>query len=62
MKQIEKLDLLIIDKLGYIPLHKQGAKLLFQVISICYENKSMIITTNLQFAEWNNVFGNPIFN
>lgn len=60
MKQIEKLDLLIIDELGYIPLHKQGAELLFQVISMCYENKSIIITTNLQFAEWNNVFGDPI--
>jgi len=60
IKQIEKLDLLIIDELGYIPLHKQGAELLFQVISMCYENKNIIITTNLQFAEWNNVFGDPI--
>jgi len=59
MKQFEKLDLLIIDELGYIPLHKQGA-VCFQVISMCYENKSMIITTNLQFAKWNNVFGDPI--
>jgi len=59
-KQIEKLDLLIIDELGYIPLHKQGAELLFQVISMCYEMKSLIITTNLRFGEWNHVFGDPI--
>ena len=59
-KQIEKLDLLILDELGYIPLHKQGAELLFQVISMCYEMKSIIITTNLQFGQWNHVFGDPI--
>lgn len=60
LKQIEKLDLLILDELGYIPLHKQGAELLFQVISMCYESKSIIVTTNLQFSQWNNVFGDPI--
>jgi len=59
-KQIEKLDLLILDELGYIPLHKQGAELLFQVISMCYETKSIVITTNLQFGKWNHVFGDPI--
>lgn len=36
MKQIEKLDLLVLDELGYIPLNKEGAELLFQVISMCY--------------------------
>lgn len=60
IKQIEKLDLLILDELGYIPLHKEGAELLFQVISMCYENKSLVITTNLQFGQWNHVFGDPI--
>lgn len=59
-KQIEKLDLLIIDELGYIPLHKQGAELLFQIISMCYETRSLIVTTNLQFGQWNNVFADPI--
>lgn len=60
IKQFEKLDLLILDELGYIPLHKEGAELLFQVISMCYENKSLVITTNLQFGQWNHVFGDPI--
>lgn len=60
MKQIEQLDLLVLDELGYIPLHKEGAELLFQVISLCYENKSIVITTNLQFGQWNHVFGDPI--
>ncbi|MBT2689234.1 IS21-like element helper ATPase IstB [Bacillus sp. ISL-47] len=59
-KQLEKLDLLILDELGYIPLHKQGGELLFQVISMCYEAKSIIITTILQFGQWNHVFGDPI--
>lgn len=60
MGQIEKLDLLILDEMGYLPLGKEGAELLFQVISMCYEQKSIIITTNLQFGQWNHVFGNQI--
>src|SRR5699024_12722956 len=60
MRQIEKLDLLILDELGYIPLHKAGAELLFQVISTCYESKSLVITTNLQFGQCNHVFGDSI--
>ncbi|MGY0401649.1 ATP-binding protein [Carnobacterium jeotgali] len=60
MKQLSKLDLLILDELGYIPLHKQGGELLFQVISMCYETRSIIITTNLQFGQWNHVFGDQI--
>src|SRR5699024_2373415 len=60
MRQIEKLDLLILDELGYIPLHKEGAELLFQVFSTCYESKSLVITTNLQFGQCNQLFGDPI--
>jgi DNA replication protein DnaC len=59
-KQIEKFDLLILDELGYIPLHKAGAELLFQVISLCYERKSLIITTNLSFSQWNHIFVDQI--
>jgi len=56
MKQFEKLDLLICDEWGYVPIDSDGAKLLFQVISECYERKSVIITTNLEFAQWNDIF------
>ncbi|MGG0645310.1 IS21-like element helper ATPase IstB [Sporosarcina gallistercoris] len=59
-KQIEQLDLLILDEMGYVPLHKQGAELLFQVINMCYEQRSVIVTTNLQFGQWNHIFGDPI--
>ncbi|HBL49629.1 MAG TPA: ATP-binding protein [Firmicutes bacterium] len=56
LKQLEKTDLLICDEWGYIPLDRQGAQLLFQVMSSCYEKKSVIITTNLEFSKWNGIF------
>lgn len=55
-KVFEKLDLLICDEWGYIPVDKDGAKLLFQVVSECYERRSVIITTNLEFGNWNGIF------
>jgi len=56
MRQFEKLDLLICDEWGYVPIDSDGSKLLFQVVSECYERKSLIITTNLEFARWNDIF------
>ena len=56
MRQFEKLDLLICDEWGYVPIDGYGSKLLFQVVSECYERKSLIITTNLEFARWNDIF------
>jgi DNA replication protein DnaC len=56
MRKFEKLDLLICDEWGYVPVDSDGSKLLFQVISECYERKSVIITTNLEFAQWNDIF------
>jgi DNA replication protein DnaC len=56
MKQFDKLDLLICDEWGYVPIDSDGSKMLFQVISDCYERKSVIITTNLEFARWNDIF------
>lgn len=55
-KQLAKTDVLICDEWGYVPLDQAGSKLLFQVISDCYEQRSVIITTNLEFSKWVNVF------
>lgn len=56
LRQIEKAELLICDEWGYIPFEKEGSQLLFQVISECYEKRSLIITTNLEFSRWNGIF------
>ena len=56
LKQLSKIDLLICDEWGYVPLDRDGSKLLFQVISDCYEQRSVIITTNLEFSKWVNIF------
>lgn len=56
MKSLEKCDLLICDEWGYVPIDSTGSKLLFQVIAECYERKSLIITTNLEFTKWNDIF------
>jgi DNA replication protein DnaC len=55
--QLAKLDLLILDELGYVPASKVGAELLFDVISTAYERSSVIVTTNLPFEEWKEVLG-----
>ncbi|MBP2898913.1 IS21-like element helper ATPase IstB [Escherichia coli] len=57
MREMKKVDLLILDELGFIPFHKDGSELLFDLISECYETASVIITTNLEFGQWNTVFG-----
>jgi DNA replication protein DnaC len=56
-KQIAKLNLLIIDEMGFVPFSKTGAELLFELISQRYERGSVLITTNLPFDEWPDVFG-----
>jgi DNA replication protein DnaC len=53
-------DLLILDELGYIPFSKEGGELLFQVLAERQEKGSVIITTNLGFADWTQVFGDPV--
>ena len=56
-KQPTSQNLLIIDELGFVPLSKTGAELLFEVISQRYERGSIIITSNLPFDEWTEIFG-----
>ena len=51
-KKIVQADLLILDEWGYLPLHQEGARMLFDIISTCYETKSIIITTNIEFGKW----------
>ena len=51
------LKLLIIDELGFVPLSRTGAELLFEVFSQRYERGSIMVTTNLPFDEWTEVFG-----
>lgn len=55
-KRLEKMDLIILDEMGYLPFTKEGAELLFQLISEFYEQKSLIITSNLEFSQWNRIF------
>lgn len=57
MTMLGKADLLIVDELGFVPLHRDGAELLFNVIAQAYEKQSIIVTSNLQFGQWNSVLG-----
>lgn len=57
LKDIARAKLLIVDELGYVPLDQEGARLLFQVMSDCYEKRSLVITTNIEFSKWGLVFG-----
>ena len=56
-KKLSRLKLLIIDELGFVPLSRTGAELLFEVFSQRHERGSILVTTNLPFDEWTEVFG-----
>ena len=56
MKKIMKAELIICDEWGYVPLDITGAQLLFELISECYEQRTLIINTNIEFSRWINVF------
>ncbi len=56
-KLLARQELLIVDELGFVPLSKTGAEMLFEVFSQRYERTSTLVTSNLPFAEWTEVFG-----
>lgn len=58
LKRYQKPSLLILDELGYLPIDKTGADLLFQIISQRYEQGSIVITTNRAFKDWPEIFNN----
>ena len=58
--KFEKYDLVICDEFGYVSFDKQGAELLFNHLSLRAGRKSTIITTNLSFDRWEEIFGDPV--
>jgi DNA replication protein DnaC len=56
LKQINRYRLLIIDELGYLPIDKEDSNMFFQLIDMRYERKSTILTTNINFSDWDSVF------
>ncbi len=55
LKKLDKAEVIILDEYGYVPLDRTGAQLLFEIVSDCYEHKSIILNTNLEFSRWVNV-------
>lgn len=60
IKHFNKYKVLVLDELGYLPIDKEDSKLFFQLIDKRYEKKSTIITTNINFGQWDEIFGDPI--
>ena len=60
LQRYSRYDVIIIDELGYVPFSREGSELLFQVLAERHEKGSVIITTNLGFADWTQVFGDPV--
>lgn len=60
LRHFTKYKLLIIDELGYLPIEKEDSKLFFQLVDRRYEKRSTIMTTNINFSSWDNIFMDPV--
>lgn len=56
LRDIQQADLLILDEWGYVPVDRDGSRLLFRIVADAYETRSLVITTNLEFSRWGTVF------
>jgi DNA replication protein DnaC len=59
LKRLRRYSVLIVDEVGYIPFDQDAANLFFQLVSSRYEQASLILTSNLTFSRWGDVFGDP---
>jgi DNA replication protein DnaC len=60
LKHFCKYKILIVDEIGYLPIDKEDSKMFFQLIDMRYEKKSTILTTNINFNEWDEIFYDPV--
>lgn len=60
LKYINRYKLLIVDELGYLPIYKEDSNLFFQLVDMRYEKKSTILTTNINFNDWDSIFNDAI--
>lgn len=56
VRELQQLNLLILDEWGYVPVDKDGSQLLFRIVADSYESKSLILTTNIEFSKWGGIF------
>lgn len=57
LASLKRVELIVADETGFVPLHKESAELPCHVIADCYERRSLIITSSLEFSQWNTDFG-----
>jgi len=60
LTNMSKLEVLVLDEFGFVPLSPAGAQLIFQLISVVYERVAVIVTTNLRFGDWTTVLGDQL--